>query len=240
MNFKKIIQFFIVSSLYIAYLIISWLFCYRLLESYDMTIGDLSLFNTFDPMMYIRDVLVYLVLLGILHPALKSFQLIRSKRSMYICRYSMYIILVSFFMALVPNVIDCCLMLMKYFNLPTLLEASYMKALFFTIIFQWICYIVVGYMFLFFILCMMNKWKAAIITILICTGFYAIHTLFQIDILFKDYYPFEDLYDYRGFMNELSLKEWLLQLGKYICISILGYVVNISFIRNRDMLYDVE
>lgn len=147
---------------------------------------------------------------------------------------------VSFFMAVVPNVIDCWLMLKKYFQLSTLLEASYMNVLFLTIIFQWICYIVVGYMYLFFILCMMNKWKAAIITILISTGLYAIHTILDVHVLFTDYYPFENLYDYRGFMNEISLTEWLLQLGKYISISILGYVVNMSYIRKRDVLYNVE
>lgn len=172
-------------------------------------------------------------------PPIKSFEITRMTRTQYFKKCLPALVGCSFIMALTANVIKTVFMIVKFYRVETLLHNYYFHGVILNVLLFWLCFIVVGMLYLFFMFLCMRKWRAAVLTIAVMTVVYILNRTCKIPLLFADTYVFDLIFADHGKFVGIPYMEWGTAMMKYSLIVIFMGIVTCNIFRKRDVLRDV-
>lgn len=236
---RKLWTFLITYIFYAIYLIMNCHLGYYRIYEEVLSVREINIFTGVDPNLFTRDILVFLLFILIFIPPIKSFELTRMTRTRYFQKCIPVLMGCSFVMAITNNIIKTVLMIVKFYSVETLFHSYYFHGLILTVLLYWICFMVVGMLYLIFMFLCMRKWRAAILTIVVMTGLYLLYRVCKVPLLFADTYIFNLLYAENGRIMGVPYIQWGTTMIKYSLITMIMGIIACNLFHKQNVVRDV-
>ena len=199
-------------------------------------VNDIGIFLTNDYELFIRDTAMYLLFIGMLLPNLNNYEIIRKTRKQTANQCAKVTVKCSILLSSILTFTQIIFVCVKYKKIFLFIEGNYFFLRFYLMIFWFLCFMVVGFIYLVFLFKLIRKYKATVLTIFVVGCCFAMYLMFDIPMLYIDHADFYQLYYTQGFILPIPYIECMVDLCKYGVLAFIGYVLCRRIFQKQDVM----
>lgn len=237
---KQTLQIFLMIA---AIMIFRWYMKYRFVESplpldaFICVFSTQSLFTNITHLLSFYT-LFYLLLLNTTIPTMEIQLLSRVNRNLYMREYLKHIALWAFLFSLWLNILTILLSLMRLTDFKTLWETGCFIGCIFNTLHWTLCYIVLGCVYVSFLLNTSKRWLSISLTIVLAIAIIFVARFYRITLLFTEMDVYGAIYDVHS--TGLNMISFGINLVKLLLLVFLLYSINYISFKKKDILKEIN